>query len=82
MKEETPYSNRELDEKFRGVHEKLDLILTQTTKHNGRMRKLEGWRTGLVMCFSLIILLIPFFVWSFKLSQDNLRNSIIASLQK
>lgn len=35
------YSNREIDMKFEGVHEKLDLILEQTTRHNGRLTKVE-----------------------------------------
>ena len=35
------YSNRELDEKFDHITEKLDLILDQTTKHNGRLSKVE-----------------------------------------
>ncbi len=43
----TPYANREIDEKFVGVHDrltdqdkKLDKILTQTTETNGKVRKI------------------------------------------
>ena len=36
------YSNREIDMKMEGIHEKLDLILEQTSKTNGRVTKLEG----------------------------------------
>lgn len=35
-----PYSNRELDAKFDSIHEKLDLVLTQTTATNGKVRKI------------------------------------------
>lgn len=38
---EEDYSNREIDSMFTSVHEKLDLILAQTTKHNGRLTKVE-----------------------------------------
>jgi hypothetical protein len=35
------YSNRELDEKFEHIKDRLDLILQQTTKTNGRVNILE-----------------------------------------
>ncbi len=35
-----PYSNRELDAKFDGVHEKLDAILVQATYTNGKVKKI------------------------------------------
>lgn len=57
------YTNRELDEKFDGLHEKLDLILAQTTKTNGRVNRLEVWRgfvTGGLAIISIIVLPILF----------------------
>lgn len=38
---EQPFSNRELNAIFRRIDEKLDAIVTQTTKTNGRMNKAE-----------------------------------------
>lgn len=54
---EIPYSNREIDAMLKPVHEKLDLILGQTTRHNGRLTKVE--RVLLVVgCVSGTILLM------------------------
>lgn len=60
---EQEYTNRELDDKFNGIHEKLDLILAQTTKTNGRVSSLEVWRgfiTGGLAIIALLILPILF----------------------
>jgi hypothetical protein len=38
------YSNREIDTMFHEVNGKLDQILAQTTKTNGRVNSLEKWR--------------------------------------
>lgn len=38
------YSNREIDQMMASIHEKLDQILLQTTKTNGRVSKLEKWK--------------------------------------
>lgn len=38
---DAPYSKRELDEKFNHILAELSEIKIQTTKHNGRMSKVE-----------------------------------------
>lgn len=61
---EIPYSNRELDMKFVDIHEKLDLILVQTTKHNGRMSKIERYSSyvqGGMAVLSIVVL--PILGW-------------------
>lgn len=53
---EEDYSKRELDEKFKDFKEQLDRIETQTTKHNGRMQKVE--RVLLIVGTAVAVLLI------------------------
>jgi len=53
--EEEPYKNREIDEKFNDIMKELKEIKIQTTKHNGRMQKVErvllilGTATGVLL---------------------------------
>ena len=52
------YSNREIDEFFSEIKKQLDRIEHQTTKHNGRMSKLENWQSLLLGGWSIITFIV------------------------
>lgn len=61
------YTNREVDEKFKTLHEKLDLILYQTTRTNGRVSKLENWRWFITGGLGIVtFIVIPMVVYIFN----------------
>jgi len=60
------YSREVIDLKMESIHEKLDLILEQTTAHNGRMRNLEIWKATTlgIMSTGTVIAGLIIYIWS------------------
>jgi hypothetical protein len=90
--EEQNYSKRELDEHFKVVNDKLDgnTALTESLNvkvgiQNGRVSKLEtkigGWIIAVGCITFLFAIITSLIVYSFKLSQENLRSSILLEIQ-
>jgi hypothetical protein len=66
MTDMTPYSKREIDEKWQEIANALSRIEIQTTTTNGRVSKLERWQSyvlGFCAGISLLLcsVLIPLF---------------------
>ena len=87
------YSKREIDmikenlkeemlTSHKNIQEKLDLILSQTTKTNGRVNKLENWQSYLVGAWVVVsVFVIPTIIYVY--TQDkNEQNSQIIDNQK
>lgn len=79
---ENEYSKREIDNFMKEINDTLKRIETQTLKTNGSVISLKGWRTGLAMCISVVaFVVIPLVVYSFNLSQENLKQSILLEIK-
>lgn len=78
-----PYENREIDDKLHSIHEKLDLILLQTTKTNGRVNKLENWRSVLIGGWSIVtFLVIPLLTYIYFTHEARTEASILSLQSK
>lgn len=73
---ESEYSNREIDMKVelikqhiddsqQAINEKLELILRQTTQHNGRMKSIEKWRSWSIGYASAITPVVAWISYKF-----------------
>lgn len=68
---EAPYTKRELDTHFREVKDILSEIKTQTMKTNGRVGRLENWRSFITGGLAIVTLIVlPLIVYIFT-SQVN-----------
>ena len=56
------YSNREIKAFFNEIKDTLERIETQTTKTNGRVNKLENWRSyllgGIAIISSIVVVIV------------------------
>lgn len=68
------------------IDKKTDEIDKKVSIQNGRTAKLESWRTGIAMSGAAAVFLIgiimSLIVYSFQLSQENLKNSILLEVKK
>lgn len=58
MNPDEPYRNRELDQIFDDIQKTLIRIETQTTRTNGRVSSLEGWRQYIVGAVSVLVIVV------------------------
>ena len=65
---ETPYSNREIKEKWDDIANALSRIEVQTTTTNGRVTKLEKWQAYVLgFCAAVTVLMLPIVFMLIKL---------------
>ncbi len=90
--EEQNYSKRELDEHFKDVkmgveqvNKGVESLNTKVAIQNGRVTKSETWVKGLAMVGTsslfLLGIIMSLVVYSFKLSQENLKATILLEVK-
>lgn len=88
-KMEDNYSKRELDDHFRNVNDSIGKVAMDVKElvikvgiQNGSVGNLKAWRTGTTMAIAVIaFLVIPLVIYSFKLSLDNVKISILSEIK-
>lgn len=66
--QDTPYSPREIREKWHDIANDLQTIIDQTTKTNGRVTALEQWKyIGMGATSILSFLVIPILIWALSI---------------
>ncbi len=79
------YTKSEIDLMHKPMHDKLDKILAQTIKTNGRVGRLEVWRGYITGGLAILsILLVPILIWSIiqMFSLSNIDEKISSALQQ
>lgn len=84
------YSKRELDEHFKDVQKQFEVqntllrdLNTKVGIQNGSVGNLKAWRTGITMTIAVLaFLVIPLIIYSFQISQENLKNSILLEIKQ
>ena len=81
---DTPYSKREIDEKWSDISDSLTRIEVQTTTTNGRVSALEKWKyVGMGATSVLTLVVVPILAWALWVLvniQGQVQNAVDTSL--
>lgn len=65
MESDAPFTNREIREMVRDTNEAIARVEQQTTRHNGRMTRMEEWRAFQSGAMAVICtLIVPILGWA------------------